>query len=288
MADNLFQRYAAAQAKLNQSGGVRRGASAIRQYENTTRQKERQEEEARRRRAEAAEAWTTRYNNGLESLPQDDVEIARQKRAAARRYEAAKDAWRTGEDNSISMTAEAETRRRMAARANQPATKPERKDFESPTNRKAFDLLALSDEAQKGGKPSEIQYRLNRAGLYGAANSEELKQAKAIQYMQEWDGKSYADLKTAYDEAQAAYASERHTKAANLGQSGADAYDRQHENEKFHLDLLKAYLADRYKARESPEAQVKNRIESEVTSAPDFAANKTPKVLEGDAPKLFT
>lgn len=310
MADNLFQRYAAAQAKLNQSGGVRRGASAIRQYENTTRQKERQEEEARRRRAEEAEAWTTRYNNGLESLPQDDVEIARQKRAAARRYEAAKDAWRTGEDNSISMTAEAETRRRMAARANQPATKPERKDFESPTNRKAFDLLALSDEAQKGGKPSEIQYRLNRAGLHGAANSEELKQAKAIQYMQEWDGKSYADLKTAYDEAQAAYESERQkarqsqkdretenmgvgngmtlTKAANLGQSGADAYDRQHENEKFHLDLLKAYLADRYKARESPEAQVKNRIESEVTSAPDFAANKTPKVLEGDAPKLFT
>ena len=311
MADNLFQRYAAAQAKLNQSGGVRRGASAIRQYENTTRQKERQEEEARRRRAEAAEAWTTRYNNGLESLPQDDVEIARQKRAAARRYEAATDAWRTGEDNSISMTAEAETRRRMAARANQPATKPERKDFESPTNRKAFDLLALSDEAQKGGKPSEIQYRLNRAGLHGAANSEELKQAKAIQYMQEWDGKSYADLKTAYDEAQAAYESERQkarqsqkdreienmvvgngltlTKAvANLGQSGADAYDRQHENEKFHLDLLKAYLADRYKARESPEAQVRNRIESEVTSAPDFAANKTPKVLEGDAPKPFT
>ena len=288
MADNLFQRYAAAQAKLNQSGGVRRGASAIRQYANTTRQKERQEEEARRRRAEAVEAWTTRYNNGLESLPQDDVEIARQKRAAARRYEAAKDAWRTGEDNSISMTAEAETRRRMSARANQPAPKPERKDFESPTNRKAFDLLALSDEAQKGGKPSEIQYRLNKAGLHGAANSEELKQAKAIQYMQEWDGKSYADLKTAYDEAQAAYASERHTKAANLGQSGADAYDRQHENEKFHLDLLKAYLADRYKARESPEAQVKNRIESEVTSAPDFAANKTPKVLEGDAPKLFT
>ena len=311
MADNLFQRYAAAQAKLNQSGGVRRGASAIRQYENTTRQKERQEEEARRRRAEAAEAWTTRYNNGLESLPQDDVEIARQKRAAARRYEAAKDAWRTGEDNSISMTAEAETRRRMAARANQPAPTPERKDFESPTNRKAFDLLALSDEAQKGGKPSEIQYRLNRAGLHGAANSEELKQAKAIQYMQEWDGKSYADLKTAYDEAQAAYESERQkarqsqkdreienmvvgngltlTKAvANLGQSGADAYDRQHENEKFHLDLLKAYLADRYKAQESPEAQVKNRIESEVTSAPDFAANKTPKVLEGDAPKPFT
>lgn len=288
MADNLFQRYAAAQAKLNQSGGVRRGASAIRQYENTTRQKERQEEEARRRRAEAAEAWTTRYNNGLESLPQDDVEIARQKRAAARRYEAAKDAWRTGEDNSISMTAEAETRRRMAARANQPAPKPERKDFESPTNRQAFDRLALSDEAQKGGKPSEIQYRLNKAGLHDAANSEELNQAKAIQYMQEWDGKSYADLKTAYDEAQAAYASERHTKAANLGQSGADAYDRQHENEKFHLDLLKAYLADRYKAQESPEAQVKNRIESEVTSAPDFAANKTPKVLEGDAPKLFT
>ena len=288
MADNLFQRYAAAQAKLNQSGGVRRGASAIRQYENTTRQKERQEEEARRRRAEAAEAWTTRYNNGLESLPQDDVENARQKRAAARRYEAAKDAWRTGEDNSISMTAEAETRRRMAARANQPATKPERKDFESPTNRKAFDLLALSDEAQKGGKPSEIQYRLNKAGLHDAANSEELKQAKAIQYMQEWDGKSYADLKTAYDEAQAAYASERQTKAANLGQSGADAYDRQHENEKFHLDLLKAYLADRYKAQESPEAQVRNRIESEVTSAPDFAANKTPKVLEGDAPKPFT
>ena len=310
MADNLFQRYAAAQAKLNQSGGVRRGASAIRQYENTTRQKERQEEEARRRRAEEAEAWTTRYNNGLESLPQDDVEIARQKRAAARRYEAAKDAWRTGEDNSISMTAEAETSRRMAARANKPATKPERKDFESPTNRKAFDLLALSDEAQKGGKPSEIQYRLNRAGLHGAANSEELKQAKAIQYMQEWDGKSYADLKTAYDEAQAAYESERQkarqsqkdretenmgvgngltlTKAANLGQSGADAYDRQHENEKFHLDLLKAYLADRYKAQESPEAQVRNRIESEVTSAPDFAANKTPKVLEGDAPKPFT
>ncbi len=310
MADNLFQRYAAAQAKLNQSGGVRRGASVLRQYENTTRQKERQEEEARRRRAEAAEAWTTRYNNGLASLPQDDVEIARQKRAAARRYEAAKDAWRTGEDNSISMTAEAETRRRMSARANQPATKPERKDFESPTNRKAFDLLALSDEAQKGGKPSEIQYRLNRAGLHGAANSEELKQAKAIQYMQEWDGKSYADLKTAYDEAQAAYESERQkarqsqkdretenmgfgngltlTKAANLGQSGADAYDRQHENEKFHLDLLKAYLADRYKAQESPEAQMKNRIESEVTSAPDFAANKTPKVLEGDAPKLFT
>lgn len=310
MADNLFQRYAAAQAKLNQSGGVRRGASAIRQYENTTRQKERQEEEARRRRAEAAEAWTTQYNNGLESLPQDDVEIARQKRAAARRYEAATDAWRTGEDNSISMTAEAETRRRMAARANQPATKPERKDFESPTNRKAFDLLALSDEAQKGGKPSEIQYRLNKAGLHGAANSEELKQAKAIQYMQEWDGKSYADLKTAYDEAQAAYESERQkarqsqkdreienmvvgngltlTKAANLGQSGADAYDRQHENEKFHLDLLKAYLADRYKAQESPEAQVKNRIEREVTSAPDFAANKTPKVLEGDAPKPFT
>ena len=310
MADNLFQRYAAAQAKLNQSGGVRRGASVIRQYENTTRQKERQEEEARRRRAEAAEAWTTRYNNGLESLPQDDVEIARQKRAAARRYEAAKDAWRTGEDNSISMTAEAETRRRMAARANQPATKPERKDFESPTNRKAFDLLALSDEAQKGGKPSEIQYRLNRAGLHGAANSEELKQAKAIQYMQEWDGKSYADLKTAYDEAQAAYESERQkarqsqkdretenmgvgngltlTKIPNLGQSGADAYDRQHENEKFHLDLLKAYLADRYKAQESPEAQVRNRIESEVTSAPDFAANKTPKVLEGDAPKPFT
>ena len=310
MADNLFQRYAAAQAKLNQSGGVRRGASVLRQYDNTTRQKERQEEEARRRRAEAAEAWTTRYNNGLESLPQDDVESARQKRAAARRYEAAKDAWRTGEDNSISMTAEAETRRRMAARANQPAPTPERKDFESPTNRKAFDLLALSDEAQKGGKPSEIQYRLNRAGLHGAANSEELKQAKAIQYMQEWDGKSYADLKTAYDEAQAAYESERKkalqsqkdretenmgvgngltlTKAANLGQSGADAYDRQHENEKFHLDLLKAYLADRYKAQESPEAQVKNRIESEVTSAPDFAANKTPKVLEGDAPKLFT
>ena len=310
MADNLFQRYAAAQAKLNQSGGVRRGASVLRQYDNTTRQKERQEEEARRRRAEAAEAWTTRYNNGLESLPQDDVEIARQKRAAARRYEAAKDAWRTGEDNSISMTAEAETRRRMAARANQPAPKPERKDFESPTNRKAFDRLALSDEAQKGGKPSEIQYRLNRAGLHGAANSEELKQAKAIQYMQEWDGKSYADLKTAYDEAQAAYESERQkarqsqkdretenmgvgngltlTKAANLGQSGADAYDRQHENEKFHLDLLKAYLADRYKAQESPEAQVKNRIESEVTSAPDFAANKTPKVLEGDAPKPFT
>ena len=85
MADNLFQRYAAAQAKLNQSGGVRRGASAIRQYENTTRQKERQEEEARRRRAEEAAAWTTRYNNGLESLPQDDVEIARQKRAAAPR-----------------------------------------------------------------------------------------------------------------------------------------------------------------------------------------------------------
>ena len=280
MADNLFQRYAAAQAKLNQSGGVRRGASAIRQYENTTRQKERKEEEARRRRAEAAEAWTTRYNNGLVSLPQDDVEIARQKRAAARRYEAAKDAWRTGEDNSISMTAEAETRRRMAARANQPAPTPERKDFESPTNRKAFDRLALSDEAQKGGKPSEIQYRLNKAGLHDAANSEELKQAKAIQYMQEWDGKSYADLKTAYDEAQAAYESER--------QSGADAYDRQHENEKFHLDLLKAYLADRYKARESPEAQVKNRIESEVTSAPDFASNKTPKVLEGDAPKLFT
>lgn len=311
MADNLFQRYAAAQAKLNQSGGVRRGASAIRQYENTTRQKERQEEEARRRRTEAVEAWTTRYNNGLESLPQDDVEIARQKRAAARRYEAAKDAWRTSEDNSISMTAEAETRRRMAAMANQPATKPERKDFESPTNRKAFDRLALSDEAQKGGKPSEIQYRLNKAGLHDAANSEELKQAKAIQYMQEWDGKSYADLKTAYDEAQAAYESERQkarqsqkdreienmvvgngltlTKAvANLGQSGADAYDRQHENEKFHLDLLKAYLADRYKAQESPEAQVKNRIESEVTSAPDFAANKTPKVLEGDAPKLFT
>lgn len=311
MADNLFQRYAAAQAKLNQSGGVRRGASAIRQYENTTRQKERQEEEARRRRAEAAEAWTTRYNNGLESLPQDDVEIARQKRAAARRYEAAKDAWRTGEDNSISMTAEAETRRRMAARANQPAPTPERKDFESPTNRQAFDRLVLSDEAQKGGKPSEIQYRLNKAGLHDAANSEELKQAKAIQYMQEWDGKSYADLKTAYDEAQAAYESERQkarqsqkdreienmvvsngltlTKAvANLGQSGADAYDRQHENEKFHLDLLKAYLADRYKARESPEAQVKNRIESEVTSAPDFAANKTPKVLEGDAPKPFT
>lgn len=311
MADNLFQRYAAAQAKLNQSGGVRRGASVLRQYDNTTRQKERQEEEARRRRAEAAEAWTTRYNNGLESLPQDDVEIARQKRAAARRYEAAEDAWRTGEDNSIAMTAEADTRRRMAARANQPATKPERKDFESPTNRKAFDLLALSDEAQKGGKPSEIQYRLNRAGLHGAANSEELKQAKAIQYMQEWDGKSYADLKTAYDEAQAAYESERQkarqsqkdreienmvvgngltlTKAvANLGQSGADAYDRQHENEKFHLDLLKAYLADRYKAQESPEAQVKNRIESEVTSAPDFAANKTPKVLEGDAPKPFT
>ena len=310
MADNLFQRYAAAQAKLNQSGGVRRGASVLRQYDNTTRQKERQEEEARRRRAEAAEAWTTRYNNGLESLPQDDVEIARQKRAAARRYEAAKDAWRTGEDNSISMTAEAETRRRMAARANQPAPTPERKDFESPTNRKAFDLLALSDEAQKGGKPSEIQYRLNRAGLHGAANSEELKQAKAIQYMQEWDGKSYADLKTAYDEAQAAYESERKkalqsqkdretetmgvgngltlTKAANLGQSGADAYDRQHENEKFHLDLLKAYLADRYKAQESPEAQVRNRIESEVTSAPDFAANKTPKVLEGDAPKPFT
>ena len=310
MADNLFQRYAAAQAKLNQSGGVRRGASAIRQYENTTRQKERQEEEARRRRAEAAEAWTTRYNNGLESLPQDDVEIARQKRAAARRYEAAKDAWRTGEDNSISMTAEAETRRRMAARANQPAPKPERKDFESPTNRKAFDRLALSDEAQKGGKPSEIQYRLNKAGLHDAANSEELKQAKAIQYMQEWDGKSYADLKTAYDEAQAAYESERQkarqsqkdretenmgfwngltlTKIPNLGQSGADAYDRQHENEKFHLDLLKAYLADRYKAQESPEAQVRNRIESEVTSAPDFAANKTPKVLEGDAPKPFT
>ena len=310
MADNLFQRYAAAQAKLNQSGGVRRGASAIRQYENTTRQKERQEEEARRRRAEEAEAWTTRYNNGLESLPQDDVEIARQKRAAARRYEAAKDAWRTGEDNSISMTAEAETRRRMEARANQPAPTPERKDFESPTNRKAFDLLALSDEAQKGGKPSEIQYRLNRAGLHGAANSEELKQAKAIQYMQEWDGKSYADLKTAYDEAQAAYESERKkalqsqkdretenmgfwngltlTKIPNLGQSGADAYDRQHENEKFHLDLLKAYLADRYKAQESPEAQVRNRIESEVTSAPDFAANKTPKVLEGDAPKPFT
>jgi hypothetical protein len=307
MADNLFQRYAAAQAKLNQSGGVRRGASAIRQYENTTRQKERQEEEARRRRAEAAEAWTTRYNNGLASLPQDDVEIARQKRAAARRYEAA---WRTGEDNSISMTAEAETRRRMAARANQPAPKPERQNFESPTNRKAFDRLALSDEAQKGGKPSEIQYRLNKAGLHGAANSEELKQAKAIQYMQEWDGKSYADLKIAYDEAQAAYESERQkarqsqkdretenmgvgnglslTKAANLGQSGADAYDRQHENEKFHLDLLKAYLADRYKAQESPEAQVKNRIESEVTSAPDFAANKAPKVLEGDAPKLFT
>lgn len=311
MADNLFQRYAAAQAKLNQSGGVRRGASAIRQYENTTRQKERQEEEARRRRAEAAEAWTTRYNNGLESLPQDDVEIARQKRAAARRYEAAKDAWRTGEDNSISMTAEAETRRRMAARANQPAPTPERKDFESPTNRKAFDRLVLSDEAQNGGKPSEIQYRLNKAGLHDAANSEDLKQAKAIQYMQEWDGKSYADLKTAYDEAQAAYESERQkarqsqkdreienmvvgngltlTKAvANLGQSGADAYDRQHENEKFHLDLLKAYLADRYKAQESPEAQVKNRIESEVTSAPDFAANKTPKVLEGDAPKPFT
>lgn len=310
MADNLFQRYAAAQAKLNQSGGVRRGASAIRQYENTTRQKERQEEEARRRRAEAAEAWTTRYNNGLASLPQDDVEIARQQRAAARRYEAAEDAWRTGEDNSISMTAEAETRRRTAARANQPAPKPERKDFESPTNRQAFDRLALSDEAQKGGKPSEIQYRLNRAGLHDAANSEELKQAKAIQYMQEWDGKSYADLKTAYDEAQAAYESERQkarqsqkdretenmgvgngltlTKAANLGQSGADAYDRQHENEKFHLDLLKAYLADRYKAQESPEAQVKNRIESEVTSALDFAANKTPKVLEGDAPKLFT
>lgn len=310
MADNLFQRYAAAQAKLNQSGGVRRGASAIRQYENTTRQKERQEEEARRRRAEAAEAWTTRYNNGLESLPQDDVEIARQKRAAARRYEAAKDAWRTGEDNSIAMTAEAETRRRTAARANQPAPKPERKDFESPTNRKAFDRLVLSDEAQKGGKPSEIQYRLNKAGLHDAANSEDLKQAKAIQYMQEWDGKSYADLKTAYDEAQAAYESERQkarqsqkdretenmgvgngltlTKAANLGQSGADAYDRQHENEKFHLDLLKAYLADRYKAQESPEAQVKNRIESEVTSAPDFAANKTPKVLEGDAPKPFT
>lgn len=310
MADNLFQRYAAAQAKLNQSGGVRRGASAIRQYENTTRQKERQEEEARRRRAEAAEVWTTRYNNGLESLPQDDVEIARQKRAAARRYEAAGDAWRTGEDNSISMTAEAETLRRMAARANQPAPKPERKNFESPTNRKAFDRLALSDEAQKGGKPSEIQYRLNKAGLHGAANSEELKQAKAIQYMQEWDGKSYADLKTAYDEAQAAYDAERKkarqaqedretenmgfgngltlTKAANLGQSGADAYDRQHENEKFHLDLLKAYLADRYKAQESPEAQVKNRIESEVTSAPDFAANKAPKVLEGDAPKLFT
>ena len=310
MADNLFQRYAAAQAKLNQSGGVRRGASAIRQYDNTTRQKERKEEEARRRRAEAAEAWTTRYNNGLVSLPQDDVEIARQKRAAARRYEAAKDARRTGEDNSISMTAEAETRRRMAARANQPAPTPERKDFESPTNRKAFDLLALSDEAQKGGKPSEIQYRLNRAGLHGAANSEELKQAKAIQYMQEWDGKSYADLKTAYDEAQAAYESERKkalqsqkdreiehmgffngltlTKIPNLGQSGADAYDRQHENEKFHLDLLKAYLADRYKARESPEAQVKNRIESEVTSAPDFAANKTPKVLEGDAPNPFT
>lgn len=310
MADNLFQRYAAAQAKLNQSGGVRRGASAIRQYENTTRQKERQEEEARRRHAEAAEAWTTRYNHGLESLPQDDVEIARQQRAAARRYEAAEDAWRTGEDNSISMTAEAEARRRMAARANQPAPKPERKDFESPTNRQAFDRLALSDEAQKGGKPSEIQYRLNKAGLHDAANSEELKQAKAIQYMQEWDGKSYADLKTAYDEAQAAYESERQkarqsqkdretenmgvgngltlTKAANLGQSGADAYDRQHENEKFHLDLLKAYLADRYKAQESPEAQVKNRIESEVTSAPDFAANKTPKVLEGDAPKLFT
>ena len=310
MADNLFQRYAAAQAKLNQSGGVRRGASVLRQYDNTTRQKERQEEEARRRRAEAAEAWTTRYNNGLESLPQDDVEIARQKRAAARRYEAAKDAWRTSEDNSISMTAEAETRRRMAARANQPAPKPERKDFESPTNRKAFDLLALSDEAQKGGKPSEIQYRLNRAGLHGAANSEELKQAKAIQYMQEWDGKSYADLKTAYDEAQAAYESERQKarqsqkdretenmgfwngltlmQIPNLGQSGADAYDRQHENEKFHLDLLKAYLADRYKAQESPEAQVRNRIESEVTSAPDFAANKTPKVLEGDAPKPFT
>lgn len=311
MADNLFQRYAAAQAKLNQSGGVRRGASAIRQYDNTTRQKERQEEEARRRRAEAAEAWTTRYNNGQETLPQDDVEIARQKRAAARRYEAAKDAWRTSEDNSIAMTAEAETRRRTAARANQPAPKPERKDFESPTNRKAFDRLALSDEAQKGGKPSEIQYRLNKAGLHDAANSEELKQAKAIQYMQEWDGKSYADLKTAYDEAQAAYESERQkarqsqkdreienmvvgngltlTKAvANLGQSGADAYDRQHENEKFHLDLLKAYLADRYKAQESPEAQVKNRIEREVTSAPDFAANKTPKVLEGDAPKPFT
>nr|DAI17913.1 MAG TPA: Large polyvalent protein associated domain 38 [Caudoviricetes sp.] len=310
MADNLFQRYAAAQARLNQSGGVRRGASAIRQYENTTRQKERQEEETRRRRAEAAEAWTTRYNNGQETLPQDDVEIARQKRAAARRYEAAGDAWRTGEDNSISMTAEAETRRRMAARANQPAPKPERKDFESPTNRKAFDRLALSDEAQKGGKPSEIQYRLNKAGLHGAANSEELKQAKAIQYMQEWDGKSYADLKTAYDEAQAAYESERQKarqsqkdretenmgfghamtlmQVANLGQSGADAYDRQHENEKFHLDLLKAYLADRYKAQESPEAQAKNRIESEVTSAPDFAANKAPKVLEGDAPKLFT
>lgn len=310
MADNLFQRYAAAQAKLNQSGGIRRGASAIRQYENTTRQKERQEEEARRRRAEAAEAWTTRYNNGLESFPQDDVEIARQKRAAARRYEAAEDAWRTGEDNSISMTAEAETRRRMAARANQPAPKPERKNFESPTNRKAFDRLVLSDEAQKGGKPSEIQYRLNKAGLHDAANSEELKQAKATQYIQEWDSKSYADLKTAYDEAQAAYESERQkarqsqkdrelenkgvrngltlTKVANLGRSGADAYDRQHENEKFHLDLLKAYLAYRYKARESPEAQVKNRIESEVTRAPDFAANKAPKVLEGDAPKLFT
>jgi hypothetical protein len=310
MADNLFQRYAAAQAKLNQSGGVRRGASAIRQYENTTRQKERQEEEARRRRAEAAEAWTTRYNNGLETLPQDDVEIARQKRAAARRYEAAEDAWRTGEDNSISMTAEAETRRRTAARANQPAPKPERQNFESPTNRQAFDRLALSDEAQKGGKPSEIQYRLNEAGLHDAANSEELKQAKAIQYMQEWDGKSYADLKTAYDEAQAAYESERQkarqsqkdretetmgvgngltlAQIPNLGQSGADAYDRQHENEKFHLDLLKAYLADRYKAQESPEAQAKNRIESEVTSAPDFAANKAPKVLEGDAPKLFT
>lgn len=310
MADNLFQRYAAAQAKLNQSGGVRRGASAIRQYENTTRQKERQEEEARRRRIEAAEAWTTRYNNGLEALPQDDVEIARQKRAAARRYEAAGDAWRTGEDNSIALTAEAETRRRMAARSNQPAPKPERKDFESPTNRQAFDRLALSDEAQKGGKPSEIQYRLNKAGLHDAANSEDLKQAKAIQYMQEWDGKSYADLKTAYDEAQAAYESERQkarqsqkeretetmgvgngltlAKAANLGQSGADAYDRQHENEKFHLDLLKAYLADRYKTQDSPEAQAKNRIESEVTSAPDFAANKTPKVLEGDAPKLFT
>ncbi len=310
MADNLFQRYAAAQAKLNQSGGVRRGASTIRQYENTTRQKERQEEEARRRRAEAAEAWTTRYNNGQESLPQDDVEIARQKRAAARRYDAAGDAWRTGEDNSIALTAEAETRRRMAARSNQPAPKPERRDFESPTNRQAFDRLALSDEAQKGGKPSEIQYRLNKAGLHDAANSEELKQAKAIQYMQEWDGKSYADLKTAYDEAQAAYESERQkarqsqkeretetmgvgngltlAKAANLGQSGADAYDRQHENEKFHLDLLKAYLADRYKTQDSPEAQAKNRIESEVTSAPDFAANKTPKVLEGDAPKLFT
>ena len=314
MADNLFRRYAAAQEKLNQSGGVRRGAATLRQYENTTRQNERKEEEARSRRLAAAEAWTTRYNNGLETLPQEDAETARQRRFAAHRYDtirnAENNAWRTGEDNSIALTADAESRRRMAARTDNPAQKPERKDFETPTNRTAFDRLALSDEAQKGGKPSEIQYRLKQAGLHGAADSDALKQAKAIQYMQEWDGKDYETLKAAYDESEAAYRSAREesrraqknretenkgvgnsltlTKAANLGQSGADAYDRQHENEKFHLDLLKAYLADRYKAQESPEAQAKNRIESEVTRAPDFAANKTPKALEGDAPKLFT